>query len=245
MLAAELIDSGVPLLIEKPLAQRLGEVDALIAASTARGVPITCGFVERFNPAVQTAMSLLDEPVLHVLALRHSPPAPRITVNVVHDLLIHDIDLALMLMNGEVISSVVSASCTPGWSELAEIADCTIGFASGAVATVSASRASQRKVRTIRISSESTLLELDLMAQTVMLYRHVGHELVDIESRRSYRAQTIMDVPFVRRSGEPLAMQWSHFLDILAGRSDASANLNSLRAPHEVADAVLESASSR
>lgn len=107
--ALSLLATGIPLFVEKPLADDLVLVQALIDTATAGGVPLMCGFVERFNPAVACARELIDEPPIHVLAVRHSPHNPRATASVVYDLLIHDIDLVLNLLDQEV-ASVVSQS---------------------------------------------------------------------------------------------------------------------------------------
>ena len=74
------IQDGKPVLVEKPLSENLEESELLVARARHYGIPLTCGFLERFNPAVLTALDVIDEPV-HVAAVRHSPYVPRITTS--------------------------------------------------------------------------------------------------------------------------------------------------------------------
>jgi predicted dehydrogenase len=234
-LALPLVEGGTPVLLEKPLAPGLDEVRALVGAARASGSALMCGFVERFNPAVATAMDLLDDPVVHVLSVRHSPTTPRIRTSVVHDLLIHDIDLALRLASAPVSSTASNSWTAP--TGVVELADCTIQFEGGAVATLSASRASQRKVRTVAICTEDVLVEVDLLRHDVTMYRHRFHEQLD-QGGPTYRAETLVDIPFVRHEGEPLALQLGRFVELIRGEADAGAELDTLLQPHEVAAAV-------
>jgi predicted dehydrogenase len=234
-----LLDAQVPVLVEKPLAGDFDGVRALIAAAERADVPLMCGFVERFNPAVTTAMGLVSDAPLHMLALRHSPPAPRVTTSVVHDLLIHDVDLALRFAGETELAGVFGVTLKPLAAEADEIADCSLRFVDGALATLSASRASQRKVRFFNLQTLTALIEVDLLRQDVTVYRHVRHEAV-LERGAAYRAETIVDIPFVRHAGEPLALQLRHFVDLIEGRADVGAERKSVLAPHDVIARLLE-----
>ncbi|MDQ3680159.1 MAG: Gfo/Idh/MocA family oxidoreductase [Actinomycetota bacterium] len=239
--AMTLLEAGVPLLIEKPVALDVDDVRRVTKESEARDLPLLCGFVERFNPVIATAASLMHEAPTHILAMRHSPHAARVTTSVVYDLLVHDIDLAIRLAGSSTISDIVSATWTPPGSTLREVADCTIRFDTGHIATLSASRASQRKVRLFNITTPEALFELDLLRQDISIYRHVRQEQL-ISGATSYRAETIVDIPFVRHAGEPLALQLEHFLDLVEGVADPSVERDDIMRPHEVA-AVVEASS--
>lgn len=237
--ARPLLAAGVPLLVEKPLATDSAGVTELLAAARLAGTPMMCGFVERFNAAVVTALGRLTEPPVSIQAVRHSPAAPRITTSVVTDLLIHDIDLVARATGERAPSAVTGVLSGPAPTDdratpVAEQADVLLGWDDGPVANLSASRMGQRKVRTLSLVSGTELVEVDLLRQNVTVYRHVRHELV----AGSYRSDTIVDIPFVRHAGEPLALQFEHFLGLVAGRHDAEAELCSLVVPHQVADAV-------
>ena len=236
-IALGLLELGRPLLIEKPLAPDLPAVEEILAASRKYDVPVMCGFVERFNPVLATARSLMEGPPIHVVAIRHSPPAERIISGVVSDMLIHDLDLAVQLAGDQEVLDVVSTLWRPPGPATAEIADCTIRFSGGTVATLSASRVSQRKVRSVSIATETQLIELDLLRQDISVYRHVRHEQLGGAST-TYRANTVIDIPFVRHAGEPLALQFEHFVDLVEGRADAEAERCKALPAHELASRI-------
>lgn len=232
--AMSLLDAGRPLLIEKPVATELADVVRLLDVSRTRGVPVMCGFVERFNPVIGAALSMVDEAPQHILAVRHSPQTPHIATSVVFDLLIHDIDLAFQFTGGAPLERLHAASWASPSTGTSEVTDCTIEFEQGTIATLSASRASQRKIRLFSVTTPSSLIELDLLRADISVYRHVRQEQL-VEGATTYRAETIVDIPFVRHAGEPLALQLEHFLDLLNGSVDAEAERRAMIAPHDVA----------
>lgn len=235
--ASACIEHGLPVLVEKPLASELPAAETLVQAAARHDVPLMCGFVERFNAAVTTASSLLAESPVHCLAIRHSPGVPRrIATSVVHDLLIHDIDLVMGFLHGRDLVSVTGAAPPDPATGMAEVADCTLQFSDGAVATLSASRASQRKIRSHTLATPSALVEVDLLRQNVTVYRNVDQGQVG--ATPGYRAETIVDIPFVRHRGEPLALQFEHFLRLVRGDADSAAERDTLLPAHRVAAAV-------
>ena len=235
--AMQLLAAGRPLLVEKPLAPDLESVRTLLAEAERLDVPLLCGFVERFNPVIAAAMDSLTAPPVHLVSIRHSPPAPRIASSVVADMLIHDLDLAVGFADLADVETLTSSTWTPPGASVSEIADCTIRFAGGMMATLSASRRSQRKVRSFMISTEAELVELDLLRQDVTIYRHIRHEQIGGAST-TYRAETVVDIPFVRQTGEPLALQFEYFLDMVEGRVDLKAERQRMLPAHELADRV-------
>lgn len=235
--ALPFLDAGKPVFIEKPLAPTLAEVDELLDLARRRDAPLMCGFVERFNAAFRTGAAMLTSTPTHVLTVRHSPPAPRIGSSVVSDMLLHDLDLVLGLFGGESGSLVGSACHTPAGSDYLEIADCSVKFRNG-IANMSANRMGQRKVRTITLHSPGQLIEVDLLRQDVTVYRNVSQEMVPTHSGVGYRSSTVIELPFVRHSGEPLSLQFAHFLTLVAGQVDHVAERESIRAPHALAEAI-------
>lgn len=233
-IAATLLDAGVPVLVEKPLASDLADVERMVKSSDAVGVPLMCGFVERFNPVIATVREMIDSPPVHIVGMRHSPHTPRATSSVVHDLLIHDIDLAMHVSDDYGAAVVSGCTWTPAGTTTAEIADCTMRFGSGWMATLSASRAGQRKVRTLQVTTEQALYDVDLLRQDLSVYRHVSQSQVEA-GPTTYRSVTVVDVPFVRYGGEPLALQLAHFLDLVEGKADAEAERERLLPPHRSA----------
>jgi predicted dehydrogenase len=231
-----LVGEGVPFLVEKPITDSLETTVKLLELSKQANLVMSCGFVERFNPAVQTALQMMDEPMKHMLSVRHSPFNPRATASVIYDLLIHDIDLALAFAaRNNPTSDIAGGRWYPSPSSVDEIADCVLKFESGAVASLSASRQGQRKIREIRVTTETHLFEIDLLRSNVTVYRNVMQEVVQSTGATTYRAETIVDIPFVRHQGEPLAQQIGNFHGLLTGQIDADAERESLLASHIIA----------
>jgi predicted dehydrogenase len=233
-IALELIAHRRPLLVEKPIATNLSDVLKVCSAARSANVPLCCGFVERHNPVVKTALDFLDAEPIHTVALRHSPADPRMTTSVIHDLLIHDIDLALQVRS-KTATHRICATSWPGTKNDQELVDCTIEFAEGGVATMSASRVGQRKVRSMVILTNTVLFELDLLRSDLTVYRNVHQEQAD---PLTYRAETVVDIPFIRRSGEPLALQFEHFLRLVRDDADPNSEIESIIRPHKIADRV-------
>jgi predicted dehydrogenase len=243
VLARDVIEQGLPVLVEKPITDELPQTKEILDFARSRKVPIMCGFVERFNPAVRTALGMLDEPMKHFMSVRHSPVNPRATASVVYDLLIHDIDAALSFHQRiDDVTTVSSVKWSPTESHVDEISDCVLKFADGSIASLSASRQGQRKIRDIRVVTETHLFDIDLLRVNVTVYKNVMQEVVETSGTTSYRAETIIDMPFVRHEGEPLALQMKHFQGLITGEVDAVQELDSLLLPHTIAESVIKNA---
>jgi predicted dehydrogenase len=237
-----LLDAGLPMLVEKPFSDDLATAEALIAEAAQRQIPMMCGFVERFNPAILTLRQIVQEPV-HVAAVRHSPYAGRIRTGVSWDLLIHDVDACLRLVGAE--PTTVRAGLGqfhPSSVEGGEdIADAVMVFGSGAVASASASRIGHRKIRTLAVTELNRVIELDLLRRDVTVYRHVSADLSE-QGPLGYRQQTIIEIPELVSAREPLAAQLDHFLDLLAGKVDLAVERDSILPAHRVIDQVVSAA---
>jgi predicted dehydrogenase len=233
-----LLEAGRPLLVEKPFAPTLAQLDLLLEIAGRRDVPVMCGFVERFNAALRTAIQILDGPPVHFLAIRHSPPAPRIASSVVNDLMLHDLDVAQRLF-GHAEGVLVGSACVrPASSIWNEIADCTTAFGTEGVATLSANRMGQRKVRALSIHTATQLVEVDLLRQDVTLYRNVSQDMSFSGGGMGYRSSTEIELPFVRHTGEPLSLQFAHFLDLIDGSADHVEELRQIRPAHAIAEQI-------
>lgn len=232
---------GLPLLMEKPLADSLADAEDLVRQSSRLGVPMMCGLLERYNPGVLTAMSLLEEP-LHIVTQRHSPYVARIRSGVASDLLIHDADLAIRLMGAEPVRVQGSLGHLHPDSDPAseDVAETLLAFGTGTVANLSASRMSQRKVRSMVVSELNRLVEVDLLRNAVTLYQHVpGDQNGD---GTSYKAQTIVEIPQLVTSREPLAAQLDHFVALACGTADADVERAGILPSHRVVAVVRDAA---
>ena len=234
-IGSEIISAGLPLLLEKPLANSLQEVSALIDQSARQGSPLMCGLLERFNPAVRTAFDLCRDPI-HFKSVRHSPMTARIVTGVTGDLLIHDIDLALTLF-GEMPTKVQGFTDSVD-NSVEDIVEALLNFGSGRVGSLSASRRSQRKVRSISIAEDERLIEVDLLRQDITIYKHVFESITDEEI--GYRQQTIIDIPMLHHHGEPLMLQLDHFVSLIYGRHDVDIERSRIIGPHQVINDVLK-----
>lgn len=240
-LAVAVIDNGTPLLLEKPLADTFERSTRIVELASRRGAPLMCGLLERFNPAVRTAGEIAVNP-LRIATMRHSPYSKRITTGVGSDLLIHDLDLVLRLVGDYPSSShghfgYFAPTSAPGSEDVAEA---SLKFASGHIAVLSASRTSQHKIRALSIAEKDRLIDVDLLRQSITIYRHVDDATFDESA--GYSQQTIIEIPVIRHSGEPLQLQLEHFLRLLSGEADQGDELKSVLPPHQLLDEVTISA---
>jgi predicted dehydrogenase len=232
-----------PILVEKPMSTNLDDSRAMVAGAVAAGVPITCGFVERFNPAVMLAMDMVQAP-LDFRATRHSPFVSRIRTGVVHDLMIHDADLAIRMYGEQpdTVSSRLGYVHSESASSAEDVAEVRLQFPSGGMATLSASRITPHKTRTIAISELDRVLEIDLMRQRLTIYRHVTNGLVGANG--AHRARTVVEHPPIPLRREPLASQLDYFLALIGGAVDADAEGRSVLRAHEALATALAARSS-
>ena len=167
--AAACLEAGVHALVEKPISRTLEEADALIATAKRRGLTLAVGHLERFNPAFVELSAMLDRPFF-IEAERLGGFKGRGTdVDVVLDLMIHDIDLMLAMMPSKVVS--VSACGFRVLTELVDIANARFEFEDGAVADLSASRVSRMPVRKLRVFGTHFYASADLQLQELRVER--------------------------------------------------------------------------
>ncbi|MBI4479052.1 MAG: Gfo/Idh/MocA family oxidoreductase [Acidobacteria bacterium] len=165
--ACRLLEAGVDVLVEKPMARTLGEADQMIATAERRGRILQVGHLERFNPAVEAAGAIARGP-LFFEAHRLSPFSPRsLDVDVVMDLMIHDLDIVLSLVDSEVeeIRAVGLAVLTPNF----DISNVRISFENGCVANFTASRVSTERVRKLRWFQPQEYISVDYARQDAIV----------------------------------------------------------------------------
>jgi len=165
----DFLEHDVDVLIEKPITTTLAEADALLRIAENRGLLIQVGHLERFNPAVVALRRVISDPRL-IEANRLSIYKERCTdVSVVLDLMIHDIDIILNLVQSEPIE--IRAAGIPVISGNVDVASARLAFASGAVANVTASRVSLKNERTIRLFQHDACLAVDFAGRTITIIR--------------------------------------------------------------------------
>jgi predicted dehydrogenase len=239
--AMAFVESGLPLLIEKPIADTLSHVADIVQESEQRSTVLMCGLLERFNPAIRTVSEIARQP-LHVTTVRHSPYSERVRTGVASDLLIHDIDLVVRLMGAEPTSLTGHYGYFEPRSATGseDVAETTMRFSNGEIASLSVSRIAHHKIRSLTIAELARVIEVDLLRQSITIYRHVHESRFDEDA--GYRQQTIIEIPVVRYPGEPLQLQLTHFVDLIEGRADPSAERDTLMLPHRLIDQVAASA---
>ncbi len=171
-LAKYCMEKGIHVFVEKPITATIPEAKELVDLSAAKGLNLQVGHIERFNPALVSLDRYITEPMF-IQSDRLAQFNPRGTdVAVVLDLMIHDIDIILSLVKSRVKN--IEASGVAVVSETADIATARIQFENGAVANVTASRISQKKMRKMRIFQRDNYLSLDFISGVSEVYRLVA-----------------------------------------------------------------------
>ena len=170
-LALPFLEAGVHVLVEKPMARTVEEADAMIAAAKKSGAVLAVGHTERFNPAVEAARPLLKDPRFIEVHRLGTFPERSLDIDVVFDLMIHDLDIVLSLVPSEVES--IEAVGVPVLTGRVDIANARLRFANGCIANLTASRISRDRVRKIRFFQPAAYVSIDYGAQKVEMYRLV------------------------------------------------------------------------
>ncbi len=187
---------GSHVLVEKPITTTLEQADELIGLANQNKLILQVGHLERFNPAIIALEHELSE-VKFIESTRLAPYNPRGTdVNVVLDLMIHDIDIILDIVNSEV--EKIDASGTPVLSQGIDIANARIVFKNGCVANVTASRASNKTDRKMRIFQNDAYLSVDFQNRELSVYRKGDGEMypgipnIDINSSKFDKSDALL-----------------------------------------------------
>jgi predicted dehydrogenase len=209
--ARMLIEAGVDVLIEKPLASTLAEADELLGMAKKHQRVAQVGHLERFNPAVRATIPFITQPMffeVHRLSV-FSPRA--LDVDVVLDLMIHDLDIVLSFVNSPV--QEMRAVGLPILSGKTDIANVRLEFASGCVANLTASRVSTERIRKLRFFQPRQYISIDYGRQDVLVFT-VG----DSDATPSVNPQIGVVKPPIK-SEEPLRAELRSFLDAVRQRS--------------------------
>jgi predicted dehydrogenase len=224
--AQTLLAAGVDLLIEKPLAASLAEADEIVRLARELGRTVQVGHLERFNPAVRAVRGLLNRPMFFEVH-RLSVFTPRsLDVDVVLDLMIHDLDIVLSLVASPVRE--LRAVGLPVLSPRVDIANVRLEFENGCVANFTASRVSTERVRKMRFFQPHQYLSLDFARQDLLLIDVTAAsglapaQLAALASAAAAGGQpapgmSLRKVPV--EPGEPLRLEIESFLDAVRART--------------------------
>jgi len=205
-IARELIEAGCDVMVEKPITAEIDDARALIALAAARGRIVQVGHSERYNPAI-TAVAPLLRDVRYVEAERLGVFVQRsLDVDVLLDLMIHDINLVLSLLRQKVVD--IKAVGVPVLTDKVDITNVRLQLANGAVANLTASRVSQERVRTVRFFSSDSYVSVNTKDQEVKGYRLVERSIrpmeITVEKKEPLRAELEAFLACVRDRATPL-----------------------------------------
>jgi len=218
-MACELLAAGLSVLVEKPIARTLDEADRIIEAAKRRGAALQVGHLERFNPAVIAAARIVTQPRFFE-AHRLSMFTPRsLDIDVVMDLMVHDIDVILSFVNSEVVE--VRAAGVPILTPRIDIANARIEFANGCVANLTASRVSAERVRKLRFFQPGEYVSVDYAAQEAAV--------VGVKPRPGGRPEFESRLLAIEQ-GEPLRLEIESFLAACEGAPEKVAAEDGRRA---------------
>lgn len=225
--ARDVLEHGIHVLLEKPITPSLAEADSLFRLATERDLVLHIGHVERFNGAIQEMKKIVDRPYL-VESRRIGPWTGRITdAGVVLDLLIHDLDIVLNLVDRPVRKLVVQGRTIR--SEFEDLVTVQMEFDTGTLATMLASRVSEEKIRTLNVHQANAYISLDYSNQEIHIHRQAGSSSALTSQHLKYRQESIIERLFVHK-GNPLKFEIQHFLEHATDKSKRDLNVdNELR----------------
>lgn len=202
--ACQLLDAGLDVMVEKPIASTLEEAHEMVATARRRGRILQVGHLERFNPAVAAARALVTVPLFFEIH-RLSVFSPRsLDVDVILDLMIHDLDI-LLAMTGTMPSEIRAAGI-PVLSGKADIANVRLEFPSGCIANLTASRVSTERVRKLRFFQPRQYVSVDYAKQECFA--------IGVDDNRQVKL-----LPQMVAKQEPLKRQFASFLDCIVTRA--------------------------
>src|SRR3989475_812121 len=205
--ASDFLEAGVSVLVEKPITPTLEEAHELFAVARRTGAVLHVGHVERFNGAVQELKKIVERPLL-VEPRRLGPFEPRVQKDtVVMDLMIHDLDIVLGLIDSPPRRMTAMGSTVHSGS--VDVANVQIWFESGTIAVITASRATEEKIRTLAVTQPDAYIVLDYAEQDIRVHRRAAQEYtLNRESIRYRRASFVEHVQV--HKDNPLKLEILH-----------------------------------
>ena len=234
------LKAGVNVLIEKPIAANELEAKSLINASKNNNCLLQVGHIERFNPAFRELNKIVhNEEIVVLEARRHSPNADRANdVSVVMDLMIHDIDLVLELVNSKIQKlAAIGGRNSDG---LIDYVNATIVFNNNIIASLTASKMSHKKIRSLSAHCQNSLVETDFLNHTLQIHRKSHESYTAEHGELVYRNDGYVE-EVSTTSIEPLYAELEHFLKCVQGKESPEVDGEQASRALKIAD-FIESA---
>ena len=209
-IAKDLLNAGIHVLLEKPCANNLDHARELFRIAEDKALTLHIGHVERFNGAVQELHKIVDSPIF-VECRRMGPFTDRIKDDgVVLDIMIHDIDIILNLIQSKVTKIFVLGSSI--FSTKDDLVNAQLEFENGCIANIIASRASQNQIRTLSITQKDSFVVLDYTDQEIYVHKKSSSEHKLSKDSLRYKQESHVERIFVHKDN-PLKLELKHFLD--------------------------------
>jgi predicted dehydrogenase len=221
-ISLNLLQNGKSVLVEKPITETVEQGEELVREANSSGLVLQVGHLERFNPAVEAVETMIREPRFIEVQRLGSFSSRSLDIDVVLDLMIHDLDIIMALIKDEV--SVIRATGIHVLSDKIDIANARLEFKGGCVATLTASRVHQGKVRKLRIFEPTVYYSIDYIDQEVVVFP-LDRRQTDIKTLRIQKE-------------EPLKKELRNFLDCIrlgkTSKVTGEEGLRALRLAHGV-----------
>lgn len=218
-IAKEFLNSRVDVLIEKPITINLNEADEIISLADKNKLILQVGHVERFNPAIiELDKYIKPDEIISIDASRIGPFGARITDSgVVLDLMIHDIDIILALIKDEIASINAYGRNIKGKHE--DYAAASIKFKNGIIANLTASRITQRRQRTLKITETEKYMKVDYMNKILEIYRQSQAKYVTNDNDVKFIYSDVVERPQISQE-EPLKLELQSFVECVKSRKN-------------------------
>jgi len=225
-IGCDLMRAGIDVLVEKPMAGDLDSADRLVETARECGRILQVGHLERYNPAVEALERIVTQPLFFEIHRLNIFSPRSLDVDIVLDLMIHDLDIVLALVGAAQLEEIRAAGISI-LSEKVDIGNVRLQFSGGCVANLTASRVSTERVRKLRLFQPHEYISLDYTKQHAVKF-HVGED----------RQISFAELPALK--GEPLILQFEAFLSSVQTRSEPKLNGKAARRTLEVALAILD-----
>jgi predicted dehydrogenase len=210
-IAVPFLEQGTAVLVEKPMSRSVDDADAMLAAAKRGGAVFAVGHTERYNPAIAAVLPLVTSPRFIEVHRLGAFPERSLDIDVVFDLMIHDLDIILSIAGPDV--TAIEAVGVPVLTPRYDIANVRLRFASKCIANITASRISKDRVRKIRFFQPDAYISIDYAAQEAEGWRLVrrdgGRPQIEggplpVERDEPLRRELVDFVRAVRERGRPL-----------------------------------------